>query len=95
MTSHRRENFGDGMEAIAIAITRLAARPDVAVIFAVHLNPNVSAVMNERLAGLDNAALIEPLDYPHFSRLIDISTLMLTEAAGCRKRRPRWTSRCW
>ena len=58
VTSHRRENFGDGMASIADAIIRLAARPDVAVVFPVHLNPNVRAVMNDRLAGLDNVALI-------------------------------------
>ncbi|MGX7927507.1 non-hydrolyzing UDP-N-acetylglucosamine 2-epimerase [Tsuneonella sp. HG094] len=88
MTSHRRENFGGGMEGIAEAVVRLAARDDVAVIFPVHLNPNVRAVMNERLAGLDDVALIEPLDYPHFARLIDISTLMLTDSGGVQEEAP-------
>ena len=88
MTSHRRENFGEGMQAIAEAVTRLAARSDVAVIFPVHLNPNVRAVMNDRLAGLDNVALIEPLDYPHFARLLDISTLMLTDSGGVQEEAP-------
>ena len=88
MTCHRRENFGEGMEGIAEAVTRLAARPDVAVIFPVHLNPNVRAVMNARLAGLDNVALIEPLDYPHFARLLDISTLMLTDSGGVQEEAP-------
>lgn len=88
MTSHRRENFGEGMEAIARAVTRLAARDDVAVIFPVHLNPNVRAVMNQRLGGLDNVALIEPLDYPHFARLLDISTLMLTDSGGVQEEAP-------
>ena len=88
MTSHRRENFGEGMEAIASAVTRLAARPDVAVIFPVHLNPNVRQVMTDRLAGLDNVALIEPLDYPHFARLIAISTLMLTDSGGVQEEAP-------
>lgn len=88
MTTHRRENFGHGMEAIASAVTRLAARPDVAVIFPVHLNPNVRAVMNERLDGLDNVALIEPLDYPHFARLLSISTLMLTDSGGVQEEAP-------
>ncbi len=88
LTSHRRENFGQGMEAIARAVARLAARPDVAVIFPVHLNPNVRAVMHERLAGLDNVALIEPLDYPHFARLLDISTLMLTDSGGVQEEAP-------
>ncbi|WP_120716816.1 non-hydrolyzing UDP-N-acetylglucosamine 2-epimerase [Tsuneonella amylolytica] len=88
MTSHRRENFGDGMEGIASAVRRLAERDDVAVIFPVHLNPNVRAVMNERLAGLDNVALIEPLDYPHFARLLAISTLMLTDSGGVQEEAP-------
>jgi len=88
MTSHRRENFGGGMEGIAEAVVRLAARDDVAVIFPVHLNPNVRAVMKERLAGLGNVALIEPLDYPHFARLIDISTLMLTDSGGVQEEAP-------
>ena len=88
VTSHRRENFGDGMEAIAEAIRRLAARRDVAMIFPVHLNPNVRSVMNQRLAGLDNVALIEPLDYPHFARLLAISTLMLTDSGGVQEEAP-------
>src|SRR3990167_8762977 len=54
VTTHRRENFGEGMRGIAAAVRRLAAREDVAVIFPVHLNPNVRAVMNEALAEIDN-----------------------------------------
>ena len=88
VTSHRRENFGEGMNAIAEAIRRLAARSDVAMIFPVHLNPNVRAVMNERLGGLANVALIEPLDYPHFARLLDLATLMLTDSGGVQEEAP-------
>jgi UDP-N-acetylglucosamine 2-epimerase (non-hydrolysing) len=88
VTSHRRENFGDGMQAIAEAIRRLAARPDVAVIFPVHLNPNVRKVMNVELAGLDNVALLEPLDYPHFARLLDVAYLMLTDSGGVQEEAP-------
>ena len=88
VTSHRRENFGDGMENIAQAIREIAQRPDVAVIFPVHLNPNVRKVMNQRLAGLDNVALIEPLDYPHFARLLAISEVMLTDSGGVQEEAP-------
>jgi len=88
VTSHRRENFGDGMRSIARAVARIAARPDVAVIFPMHLNPNVRAVMNDELSGLDNVALIDPLDYPHFARLLDISHLMLTDSGGVQEEAP-------
>ncbi|MFK4872698.1 non-hydrolyzing UDP-N-acetylglucosamine 2-epimerase [Novosphingobium sp. ZW T3_23] len=88
VTSHRRENFGEGMEQIATAIRRIAERSDSAVIFPVHLNPNVRKVMNERLSGLDNVALIEPLDYPHFARLIAIAEIMLTDSGGVQEEAP-------
>jgi UDP-N-acetylglucosamine 2-epimerase (non-hydrolysing) len=88
VTSHRRENFGGGMEGIAQAIRTIAERPDVAVIFPVHLNPNVRKVMNSALAGLDNVALIEPLDYPHFARLINIAEIMLTDSGGVQEEAP-------
>ncbi|MCZ8019199.1 UDP-N-acetylglucosamine 2-epimerase (non-hydrolyzing) [Novosphingobium sp.] len=88
VTSHRRENFGDGMENIAEAIRQIAARPDVAVIFPVHLNPNVRSVMNAALGGLDNVALIEPLDYPHFARLLSLAEIMLTDSGGVQEEAP-------
>jgi UDP-N-acetylglucosamine 2-epimerase (non-hydrolysing) len=76
------------MRAIAAAVRRIAERPDIAVIFPVHLNPNVRAVMHGALAGLDNVALIEPLDYPHFARLMAISHLMLTDSGGVQEEAP-------
>jgi len=88
VTSHRRENFGGGLEAIARAIRTIAARPDVALIFPVHPNPNVRRVMDAELAGLDNVALIEPLDYPHFARLLGIADIMLTDSGGVQEEAP-------
>ena len=88
VTTHRRENFGGGMEAIAEAIRQIAARPDIAVIFPVHLNPNVRSVMNAALGGLDNVAMIEPLDYPHFARLLGLAEIMLTDSGGVQEEAP-------
>ncbi|MCW1428648.1 non-hydrolyzing UDP-N-acetylglucosamine 2-epimerase [Novosphingobium sp. JCM 18896] len=88
VTSHRRENFGGGLENIAEAVRRIAARPDVALVFPVHPNPNVRAVMNDALAGLDNVALIEPLDYPHFARLLGLAEIMLTDSGGVQEEAP-------
>ena len=88
VTSHRRENFGGGMEGIASAIRRIAERPDVAVIFPVHLNPNVRKVMNAALAGLDTVAMIEPLDYPNFARLLGLADIMLTDSGGVQEEAP-------
>ncbi len=88
VTSHRRENFGGGLESIAEAIRQIAARPDVAVVFPVHPNPNVRAVMNTALAGLPNVAMIEPLDYPNFARLLGVAEIMLTDSGGVQEEAP-------
>ena len=88
ITTHRRENFGDGMENIASAIKTIAARDDVACIFPVHLNPNVRAVMDKMLGDEPNVAMIEPLDYPHFARLLSISHIMLTDSGGVQEEAP-------
>lgn len=88
VTTHRRENFGDGMENIAQAIKTIASRDDVACIFPVHLNPNVRAVMEQMLGDEPNVALIEPLDYPHFARLLSISHIMLTDSGGVQEEAP-------
>ncbi|MGH6785266.1 MAG: UDP-N-acetylglucosamine 2-epimerase, partial [Novosphingobium sp.] len=70
------------------AIRRIAARGDVAVVFPVHLNPNVRGVMNARLGGLGNVALIEPLDYPNFARLLGLAEIMLTDSGGVQEEAP-------
>jgi UDP-N-acetylglucosamine 2-epimerase (non-hydrolysing) len=88
VTSHRRENFGGGMENIAEAVRVIARRDDVAVIFPVHPNPNVRAVMDSALDGLANVAMIDPLDYPHFVRLLDMCHVVLTDSGGVQEEAP-------
>jgi UDP-N-acetylglucosamine 2-epimerase (non-hydrolysing) len=88
VTSHRRENFGGGLESIAEAIRQIAERDDVGIIFPVHPNPNVRKVMDAALSGLPNVAMIEPLDYPSFARLIGLSEIMLTDSGGVQEEAP-------
>lgn len=88
VTTHRRENFGDGLKSVARAVRRIAARPDVAVIFPVHPNPNVRAPMSEVLGGLDNVAMIDPLDYPNFVRLLSLCHFVMTDSGGVQEEAP-------
>ncbi|MEO9635238.1 MAG: UDP-N-acetylglucosamine 2-epimerase (non-hydrolyzing) [Parasphingorhabdus sp.] len=88
VTSHRRENLGDGLTNIAGALRDIAQRDDVALIFPVHLNPNVRAIMKDALDGLDNVAMIEPLDYPNFVSLIKHCNFMLTDSGGVQEEAP-------
>ena len=88
VTTHRRENFGDGMASIARAIARIAARDDVAVLFPMHPNPNVVSVMDAILGDNPNVARIEPLDYPHFIRALGLCYLALTDSGGVQEEAP-------
>lgn len=88
VTCHRRENLDGGLERIAEALRTLALRKDVAVIVPLHLNPQVHSIMRRALDGLANVALIEPLDYPHFVRLLSLSDLILTDSGGVQEEAP-------
>jgi len=88
VTTHRRENFGDGMQGIARAVNAIAQRDDVAVIFPVHPNPNVRGPMQALLAARANVAIIDPLDYPQFVRLLGKCHLVLTDSGGVQEEAP-------
>jgi len=88
VTSHRRENLGDGLTNIAEALRTIAERKDVALIFPVHLNPKVRAIMQDALGDLDNVAMIEPLDYPNFVSLLNHCHFMMTDSGGVQEEAP-------
>lgn len=88
VTTHRRENFGDGMAGIADAISRIAARPDTAVLFPMHPNPNVVSVMDRVLGDRPNICRIDPLDYPHFIRALGLAEIVLSDSGGVQEEAP-------
>jgi UDP-N-acetylglucosamine 2-epimerase (non-hydrolysing) len=88
VTTHRRENFGGGMEAIARAIGCIAARDDVGILFPVHPNPNVVQVMDALLGDHANVARIAPLDYPGFVAALAASAIVLTDSGGVQEEAP-------
>ncbi|WP_417621975.1 non-hydrolyzing UDP-N-acetylglucosamine 2-epimerase [Parasphingorhabdus sp.] len=88
VTSHRRENLDDGLTDIATALRTIAQRDDVALIFPVHLNPRIRAIMQDALGGLDNVAMIEPLDYPNFVSLLTQCNFVLTDSGGVQEEAP-------
>lgn len=89
ITGHRRENFGQGFENICNAIARLASTfPAHRFVYPVHLNPNVTVPVRQRLGGLGNVALIEPQDYRHFVALMRWATLILSDSGGIQEEAP-------
>lgn len=88
VTGHRRENFGSGFEDICQALNRIAQRPEVEVVYPVHLNPNVRGPVLSILAGKENIHLIEPLDYLSFVYLMSRANIILTDSGGIQEEAP-------
>jgi UDP-N-acetylglucosamine 2-epimerase (non-hydrolysing) len=88
VTGHRRENFGDGFAHICEALAELAERPDIDIVYPVHLNPNVRGPVLQLLSNLPRVHLIEPLDYLEFVRLMQLSYVVLTDSGGVPEEAP-------
>lgn len=88
VTGHRRENFGDGFEAMCNALKDIAAEPDVQVVYPVHLNPQVQEPVRRILGGATNVHLIDPLDYLPFVYLMKRSHIILTDSGGIQEEAP-------
>jgi UDP-N-acetylglucosamine 2-epimerase (non-hydrolysing) len=88
VTGHRRENFGDGMREICDALLRLSRRPDLQIVYAVHLNPNVKVPVEAALAGMDNIHLVPPQDYLSFVYLMMNAHIILTDSGGIQEEAP-------
>lgn len=87
MTGHRRESFDGGIARICSAVARIAARPDVAIVFPVHRNPNVRRAI-EALHGHPNVLLTDPIDYPALVFLLKRCHLVVTDSGGIQEEAP-------
>jgi len=88
VTGHRRESFGGGFERICDALTQLATRDDLQIIYPVHLNPNVKGPIEERLGSLAHIHLVPPQDYLPFVYLMNLADIILTDSGGVQEEAP-------
>ena len=89
VTAHRRENQGQGLRDIFLAIRDLTRRaPDVDFIFPVHLNPEVQGPAHEMLGNLPRVHLLPPIDYVSFVWLMKHCTSILTDSGGIQEEAP-------
>lgn len=81
VTLHRRESFGDGLRNVLLALRDISLLPGVAVVYPVHLNPQVRSQVAETLAG-GKVHLLEPLRYDEFVPLMKHARLIITDSGG-------------
>jgi len=89
VTAHRRETFGDGLEAICAALLTIAkSRPDATLLFPVHPNPHVHGTVHARLAAQPNIYLTPPLEYREFVNVMTRADVILTDSGGIQEEVP-------
>ena len=89
VTTHRRENWGDAMSGVGLALARLAqAFPDVQIVLPAHRNPVVREAVLPHLVGLENVTVTEPLPYGEFTRMLGLATVVLTDSGGVQEEAP-------
>lgn len=89
VTAHRRENWGAGLERIGTAVARLADRyPGVRFVVPLHPNPAVAGVLRGLLNDRSNVALIAPLGYREFARLLGRAAFAITDSGGIQEEAP-------
>jgi len=89
ITAHRRENWGEPLSNICRAIAQLADEcSDCEFVYALHKNPLVREPAYALLGRRERIHLIEPPDYVPFVKLMQRSTLILTDSGGIQEEAP-------
>ena len=89
VTTHRRENFGEGLKQIFAALQTLCtSHPELGFVFPVHLNPEVRKVVFGALDALPNLRLIEPVDFESNLYLQSQCALIITDSGGIQEEAP-------
>lgn len=83
LTSHRRENIGEPMREIFMAIRLILNEyKNVKVIYPIHKNPLIRDIANEIFEGIENIHIIEALDVADFHNILARSYIVLTDSGG-------------
>ncbi|MBX9939685.1 MAG: UDP-N-acetylglucosamine 2-epimerase (non-hydrolyzing) [Candidatus Obscuribacterales bacterium] len=89
VTAHRRENWGQGMDEIALALKAIADEfPDVQILYPIHRNPVVRKSIEPVFEGHERLVLVEPLDYVPFVSAMRRCHFILTDSGGVQEEAP-------
>jgi UDP-N-acetylglucosamine 2-epimerase (non-hydrolysing) len=89
LTTHRRENWGEPQRHIAEAALELVNRfADTLLIVPMHRNPQVREILTSVLGNHERIQLIEPPEYARFVKLMQRSSLILSDSGGVQEEAP-------
>jgi UDP-N-acetylglucosamine 2-epimerase (non-hydrolysing) len=89
VTAHRRESFDAHLAELCHGLKELAARyADLAILYPMHLNPNVRRAVLPILQGQERIHLLDPLPYEAFVEAMGRSYLIVTDSGGIQEEAP-------
>ena len=88
VTGHRRESFGPGFDQLCEALLELSDSEKIDIIYPVHPNPNVRAVVNKKLSNNQRVHLINPVTYPVMLWLIKNCEFIISDSGGIQEEAP-------
>ncbi|WP_455581406.1 non-hydrolyzing UDP-N-acetylglucosamine 2-epimerase [Dysosmobacter sp.] len=89
VTCHRRENYGEPMKNIMLALRQIAETyPDVELVYPVHLSPVVREAVDTYLRGAPRVHLIDPLPADEMHNLMARCYLVMTDSGGLQEEAP-------
>jgi len=89
VTCHRRENYGEPMKNILLALRQIAEENrDVELVYPVHLSPVVREAVDRYLRGAPRVHLIDPLSAGEMHNLMARCYLVLTDSGGLQEEAP-------
>ncbi len=89
VTCHRRENYGEPMKNIMLALRQIAEQnEDVELVYPVHLSPVVREAVDAYLRGAPRVHLIEPLPADEMHNIMARCYMVLTDSGGLEEEAP-------
>ena len=89
VTCHRRENYGEPMKNIMLALRQIAEQnEDVELVYPVHLSPVVREAVDKYLRGAPRVHLIDPLPADEMHNIMARCYMVLTDSGGLQEEAP-------
>lgn len=89
VTGHRRENLGEGLENVCLALSDIALQAsDIQIMYSVHPNPQVQEPVLRLLKNKPNIFIVEPADYLSFVYLMNRAYFVITDSGGIQEEAP-------
>lgn len=84
VTTHRRENFDEGLKNICKSIFELSNefKDQLLFLFPVHLNPNIKNIVENQLKEINQIKLLKPLNFIEFVYLQNSCDFILSDSGG-------------